>query len=761
MRRFLIVVSFLIFTAAAGVLPAVAQNAPSADPPASTENLEKLVETLQDKDRRDGLVRDLKALIAAQQSVADEAAPGLGTRILAELTQRVGAVSEQLVLAAAVVFDLPAALAGLRDGLADEETRSRWFDVLGRLLLVLAAGIVAEWLARIALKRPRGAIEARADDDFWLTVVLLLARTVLDLAPIAVFAAAAYGGLTLFGPEQAGGRLAAITLVNASVLARGVVAVARMLLAPKVAELRLFPLGDETANYLFVWLKRLTNLTIYGFFLLEASRLLGFPEAANDVFLKMLGLAVGLLLIMLVLQNRTAVAVWIRGGADGFLPVLRRRFADIWHILTIVYLTASYTVWALEISGGFEFVLRATVLTITIVVAGRLIELFLRKLVRRAFTLGQELNARLPGLEARANRYLPLIQSVARGVLYVLVLLAVLQAWGLDIFSWFASDVGRFVLGRAIMIVLIVGVALIAWEIIGALIERYLAATDADGNTVTRSQRARTLLPLLRNVFSVVLAVVVTMTVLSELGLNIAPLLAGAGVVGLAVGFGAQTLVKDVITGVFILLEDSISAGDVIEVAGHSGVVESVTIRTIRLRDVSGTIHTVPFSDVSSIKNMTRDYSFAFMEIGVAYREDIDAIIPIIEELGADLRADPDFADKIIDDIQVQGLDRFDDSAVIVRARIKTKPLQQWGVRRAFNLRLKRRFDELGIEIPFPHQTIYFGEDRDGNAPAAPVRMVGDASTTKPPSLPTAAPKQDAATGRRSAGEDQMDGESG
>lgn len=759
MRRLFFVAWLFVFVISAGLAPAFAQSAEQA---ASPESLEKLVETLESEERREAMLRDLRALIAVQRgAAAEEEAPGLGPRVLAALTQQVGAVSEQLVVAAAVVFDLPAGLAALRDGLADAGTRELWFGLLGRLVLVITAGIVAEFLARLALRRPRAAIEARADDDFWLTIVLLLARTVVDLAPIAVFAAVAYGALTLFGPEQTGGRLSAITLINASVLARGVIAVARMLLAPRVAELRLFPLGDETANYLFVWIKRLANLTIYGFFLLHAMQLLGLNPAANNALFKTLGLAVALLLIMLVLQNRGPVAAWIRGGGDGFLPVLRRRFADVWHILTIVYLAASYTVWALEIAGGFEFVLRATVLTVTIVVAGRLIELFLRKLVKRAFTLGQELNARLPGLETRANRYLPLIQSAARGVLYVLVLLAVLQAWGLDIFSWFASEAGRFVIGRGIMIVLIVGVAVVTWEIVGALIERYLAATDADGKSVTRSQRARTLLPLLRNVFTVVLTIVVTMTVLSEIGLNIAPLLAGAGVVGLAVGFGAQTLVKDVITGVFILLEDSISAGDVIDVAGHSGVVEAVTIRTIRLRDVSGTIHTVPFSDVSSIKNMTRDYSFAFMEIGVAYREDIDAIIPIIEELGADLRADPEFAGKILEDIQVQGLDRFDDSAVIVRARIKTKPLQQWGVRRAFNLRMKRRFDELGIEIPFPHQTIYFGEDREGNAPAAPVRMISEPSTTKPPPMPTAGPAPGAQTGRRATGEDEMDEDSG
>ena len=756
-RKFLFAASLLLYTFAVGAVPAMAQSATAGQQATSPETLEQLVETLEDKDRRAALVRDLQALIAAQkESAAQDVPSGLGTRILAELTRRVGAVSEQLIVAAAVVFDLPAAVVAFLEGLADPATRALWFGVLGRLFLVLAVGVVAELLARMALRRPRGAIETRADDDFWLSVVLLLARTILDLAPIAVFAAVAYGALTLIGPEAPGGRLAAIALINANVLARGVIAMARMLLAPRVAELRLFPIGDETANYLFVWVRRLANLTIYGFFVLHASNLLGLHQAANNALLKALGLAVGLLLVMLVLQNRMPVASWIRGDADAFLPVLRRRVADVWHILTIVYLAASYSVWALEIEGGFQFVLRATALSVTIVVFGRLIELFLRKLVRRAFALGQELNTRLPGLEARTNRYLPLIQSTARGVLYVLVVLAVLQAWGLNIFSWFASDVGRFVIGRAIMIVLIVGVAVLVWEIIGAMIERYLAATDSDGNTVTRSQRARTLLPLLRNVFTVVLSVVVTMTVLSELGLNIAPLLAGAGVVGLAVGFGAQTLVKDVITGIFILLEDSISAGDVIEVAGHSGVVESVTIRTIRLRDVSGTVHTVPFSDVSSIKNLTRDYSYAFMEIGVGYREDIDAVFAVIEELGAELRADPDFADRILDDIQVQGLDRFADSAVIVRARIKTKPLQQWGVRRAFNLRMKRRFDELGIEIPFPHQTIYFGEDRDGNAPAAPIRMLGEPSGTKPSASPATSPVHRAPTGRRASGEDQM-----
>lgn len=216
---------------------------------------------------------------------------------------------------------------------------------------------------------------------------------------------------------------------------------------------------------------------------------------------------------------------------------------------------------------------------------------------------------------------------------------------------------------------------------------------------------------------------IVTMTVLSEVGVNIAPLLAGAGVVGLAVGFGAQTLVKDVITGFLFLIEDAIAVGDVVQLGSHSGVVEAVTVRSLRLRDLSGTVHQIPFSEVTSIVNMTKDFSFALMDIGVAYRENIDDVIDVIKQVGAELRADPEFGPLIVEDIDVLGLDRFDDSAVVIRARIKTPPVKQWTVRRGFNRLLKKRFDELGIEIPYPHQTIYFGEDKEGRAPAAPVRL--------------------------------------
>jgi small conductance mechanosensitive channel len=196
---------------------------------------------------------------------------------------------------------------------------------------------------------------------------------------------------------------------------------------------------------------------------------------------------------------------------------------------------------------------------------------------------------------------------------------------------------------------------------------------------------------------------------------------AAAGVLGLAVGFGSQKLIQDLITGFFILLEDIFSVGDVVKVGDTAGLVEAVSIRNVRLRDLSGTVHTVPFSTIDRISNLTKEFSFHVFDLGVAYREDVDQVTGILHEIGAEMRADPYFGDLILDDLEVFGLDAFADSAVVVKGRIKTLPIKQWEVGRELNRRIKARFDALDIEIPFPHRTLYFGIGKGGRAPPAHV----------------------------------------
>ena len=223
-------------------------------------------------------------------------------------------------------------------------------------------------------------------------------------------------------------------------------------------------------------------------------------------------------------------------------------------------------------------------------------------------------------------------------------------------------------------------------------------------------RRADTLTHVLRDVARIFIVVVGTMMVLSEIGIDLKPLLAAAGLGGLAIGFGAQSLVRDVISGFFILLEDSIAVGDVVEIAGVSGLVEEVKLRTITLRDVSGSVHIVPNGIVDRVKNMTKGYSYYVFDIGVAYREDVDRVMAVLVDIAAELRADPLYAADILDPLEMLGVDRFDDSAVIIRCRLKTLPSQQWRIGREMNRRIKKTFDAKGIEIPFPHRTLYWGQ---------------------------------------------------
>jgi small conductance mechanosensitive channel len=338
--------------------------------------------------------------------------------------------------------------------------------------------------------------------------------------------------------------------------------------------------------------------------------------------------------------------------------------------------------------------------------------------VNRFLTVGPDLEQRLPGLQKRANLYTPLLTNSGRLLVYALAGLLVLQAWGLNALAWVATNAGQRVIGGMVTISLTAAVALAVWEGVSMAIEVYLARPGADGTPVERSARTRTLLPLFRKTLAIVLGLAVGLMALATLGVNIGPLLAGAGIAGIAVGFGAQSLVKDVITGMFVLMQDAVAVGDVVAVAGNSGLVEQISIRSIRLRDLHGTVIIIPFSEVTTVQNMTKDFSYAVFDIGIAYREDVDHVIGVVQALAADLRADEEYAWRILEPIEILGLDQFADSAVIVKARIKTKPIQQWNVMREFNRRLKRRFDELDIEMPFPHQTIYFGADRQG--PASP-----------------------------------------
>jgi len=750
----LVVAAFALFAmprdiAVAQPAPAAAQAAatkPAATGP-STAEIEALVRTLKDDGERQKLIGQLEAMLAAKraQAAATPAPEGFGAQLLGGLSNSVEWLSRDLVGAMRAVFDL----GRLRDWamvqISRPEARAHWVSVMWKVALAIAAGFIGEWLARRLLAAPRRVLEGRSGGTLWRRVLPLALRTVLDVVPVAAFLAAGYATLALVQPDTVA-RLVALALINAYVVAGLVLAAGRALLSPASAGLRLPPIGDDDANYLYVWLRRLANVAIYGYAASVGARLLGLPADAAATLLHLVGLFVALMLVVFALQNRATVADRVRGG-DGDRPALRMiraRLADIWHVMAIVYILGMYVVWALAIRGGFEFMLQATVLTALILAAARLMLAAMHRAVGRVFALNDDVRQRYPGLEARANRYLPVAERAAGIAVYVVTVFALLEAWGIDSFALIATDAGRSFTASFGTSLIVVAAAAAAWEMASAWIERYLEREGAGGSR--RSARARTLLPLLRTTLMVVLIVLASLVVLSQFGVDIAPLLAGAGVIGLAIGFGSQALVRDIITGAFILAEDQISVGDVVKVGSNSGVVERLTLRTIWLRGDDGTVQVVPFGEVKTVENMTKDFSRYVFDVGVAYREDTDRVIDVLKSIGAELQQDPVFGPLITQPLDVMGVDSFGDNAVVIKAYVTTRPVQQWKVGREFNRRMKKRFDAEGIEIPFPHRTIYFGVDKAGNAPPAHIalRTVDadpggrrpDASTVRAPSPP-------------------------
>ena len=327
-------------------------------------------------------------------------------------------------------------------------------------------------------------------------------------------------------------------------------------------------------------------------------------------------------------------------------------------------------------------------------------------LIDRGFRISPDILQRFPGLETRANRYLPLLRRIVSAIIAFIGFVALLEVWGVDAIVWFyGGQIGS----RLVSAVATIGIAALAaaaiWEASNALMDRQLNALSRDGH-FARAARLRTFQPMLRTALLCLIVTVVGLTALSEIGVNVAPLLAGAGIVGIAIGFGSQKLVQDLITGLFLLLENTVQVGDNVTVSGLSGTVENVSIRTIRLRAGDGSVHIVPFSAVTTITNSSRGAGNAAVSVNVAYKEDTDRAGQILKDIVAEMRREPEYRQAIRGDLELWGVDKVDGSMASIVGQIRCTDSGRWPVQREFNRRMKRRFQECGIEIASAGQTI-------------------------------------------------------
>ena len=283
--------------------------------------------------------------------------------------------------------------------------------------------------------------------------------------------------------------------------------------------------------------------------------------------------------------------------------------------------------------------------------------------------------------------------------------------------------IGDWFIHEGLKILLIIILTLVAIKGVQLFTSRLSALISKRKLDEEYKKRADTLGSVIQHLLNVFIIVIAVIMFLGQIGVEIGPILAAAGIVGLAIGFGAQSLVKDVINGFFILLEDQIRVGDVVQISGKGGLVEKLDLKMTILRDLAGNVHFIPNGNIDVVTNMTKGFSRYVFDIGVAYREDVDEVIDVIKQVGTELQNDPEFSADILEPVEILGLDQFANSAIVIKARITTKPIKQWRVGREFNRRLKIAFDQRDIEIPFPHVTLYMGQDKDGSAAAMNVRL--------------------------------------
>ena len=544
-----------------------------------------------------------------------------------------------------------------------------------------------------------------------LPAALLL--LLLELVPVLAFGLCAAGVLSLFSPANPATATSVGALVDAYVICRVVITFGKLLFAPDAEPLRLMPLSNHSARFAQRWTARIVVIGGIGG-AVSAAVPLGLTEDAHLALVKVIALIGHLGIAVMIVQCRRPVGAAIRSAATGrrSLEYLAHWLADIWAGVAVFAVMALWLVWALDVRGGYRDLLRAGGLSLLVLLIARVVAIATLGALGRLFD-PQGKREEMSIARRRAYRYYPWLRRIAMLVIGLVTFDVLLNIWGLHPGRIFVTTSIGHLLGSALATIAVaILVAIVIWEIANGAAERRLQSWTEAGDTV-RAARLRTLLPMFRTSLFVAILVVVGLTALSQLGVNTAPLIAGASIFGVALGFGSQKLVQDFITGIFLLTENAMQVGDWVTVAGVSGSVEFLSIRTVRLRGGDGSLYTVPFSSVTTVNNSNRGVGNATVQVVVAYGEDVERAVQTLKDIGAELRADENFKDGVINDFAYWGVDQVDGAGVTLVGRMPCLDTARWPVQREFNRRILERFTERGIALANPQRNFVIGLPQD------------------------------------------------
>jgi small-conductance mechanosensitive channel len=588
------------------------------------------------------------------------------------------------------------------------------------LAVIIALGLIFRWL----FLRTTSAIQENLMNAVRLGKLQflgrVLARMILDALGIGIYILVTFTVFVFFYREGGPNYLVVSVYLIISYYIIVFAFAAKVIFSPSAASLRLFPMEDQDASFLYKWILRI--VIIAGLFagLSNIFRQLGVNP---QLYLKMYssaGIVVILALVIMIWQSRKRVrqAIWKEDadpGSDGHS--FRAAFARNWHYFAIIYVLAAGSIWvtkALNEENVSVLNLIISVFMIPIVIG---VDQWVQRLLkiasgeaRETIDLSGDASPETAEPETTAKldiaHYVPLIRRFFRIFLVAFIFFGSMRLWGIDI------SVGRMFTRSALSILVILLLSFIAWQLFKARIDQKLKEEMPDDDEDAEEggaggSRIGTLLVLLRKFVMAVMFVIVSLIILSSLGINIGPLIAGAGVLGLAIGFGAQTLVKDIIAGVFFLIDDAFRVGDFIEVGGTKGSVEHISLRSLRLRNPRGPVHTIPFGSMGTVTNNSRDYIISKLDFRVRYDTDVDQVRKIIKRVNTAIESDPEMGPNLLDKVKSQGVRELDDSAMVMRVKFKTIPGEQFVIRREVYRMIQELFHEFGIEFAHRNVTVY------------------------------------------------------
>ncbi|MUG89527.1 mechanosensitive ion channel family protein [Bombella sp. ESL0385] len=478
----------------------------------------------------------------------------------------------------------------------------------------------------------------------------------------------------------------------------------RIFLAPEAPWLRLSILHDRTANFIFRYLRHIGYIIAWGFAALDVIATMSVPSPVLHGLQKLLILVVHFLLAVMIIRSRGIVrrACQLVGANNRHLQSLMSVIAKGWWIVALFFDGALWLVWAADIAGGYQLILQLFVRTIIALVIVRVVSILIYGGLERFMRALNDWNLNGETL-ARIRRYYPAATAIIRIIMAVITILALAIAWGAPVYLLMGQNtLGPRIFQAALTILVALIIGVVAWEVANVTIEHHIRRLDAQEgrDTKIRVARLQTLTPMFRILFLLILAVIIGLTVLSQLGIDTGPLIASASIFGVALGFGSQKLVQDFISGIFLLLENALTVGDAVTLNGTYGVIERLSLRSVHVRANDGSINIFSFSSLSQVTNYNRDFSRAMILATVDIESDTDQVAAILVEIGKEMRHEAPYKDLILADFDLWGVSAIGTSSVSVKGVYPTTNAGRWTVEWEFNRRMKKRFEEHGIQYP-------------------------------------------------------------